>query len=130
MQDPRKKTNRWVINATRALRAATMENQKSHALVVDLDGNRMYTISEEMDEQARNAAAEKGFQLPGGIRIVDIQFPHKDRAVSGTTEIFYYPGGYSDQALIHLEDDESQRFAYKLEPLMPKIRVLEEWTAY
>lgn len=130
VQDPRKKTNRWMINMTRALRSAAIENQKSHTLVVDIDANRMYPASAEMDEEARSAAAEKAFKLPGSIQIIDVQFPNKERIGSGTAEIVYYPGGYSDQALINMEDDDAQRFSYKLEPLLPKIRVLEEWLSY
>ncbi len=130
VQDPRKKTNRWMINMTRALRSAAIETQKKHVLVVDVDANRIYSVTEEMNDEARSAAAEKAFKLPGSIQIVDVQFPNKERVGSGTAEIVYYPGGYSDQALIDLEDDDAQRFSYKLEPLLPKIRVLDEWLSY
>lgn len=130
LQDPKRKTNRWMINTTRALRTAAIEKQKIYSLVIDIDSNRMYPVGEEMDEEARASAAEKAFKLPSTIRIVDVQFPNRERTVSGNAEILYYPGGYSDMALINLEDDDAQRFSYKLEPLLPKIRVLEEWISY
>jgi general secretion pathway protein H len=129
LQDPRKKTNRWMINTISALRAAATEKQKSHFLIVDVDANRLWTADAEMDEEAQTAAAEKAFVLPGGMRIMEVQFSGKESVGSGNAMITFYPGGYSDQAAINMEID-SERFAYKVEPLLPRVKVVEEWVNY
>ncbi|MFZ1983683.1 MAG: prepilin-type N-terminal cleavage/methylation domain-containing protein [Desulfatitalea sp.] len=130
MQDPRKKTTRWLMNAVSTLRAAAIEKQKSQILVLNLDGNRLWTMDAEMDEEGQSTAAEKAFALPGGIRIVEVQFQGKTRVGSGNAEIIFYPGGYSDQAAINLENSAAERFAFKVEPLLPRIKVVEEWISY
>ena len=130
MQDPKKQLSRWVINTTRALRTEAMEKQTVHALVIDLDNNRMWTVHAGMDEEALSAAAEKAFSLPGAIRLANVHFANEERAASGTTEILFHPAGYADQALIHVEHRTAGRFSFQVEPLLPKVRLLEGWVTY
>jgi prepilin-type N-terminal cleavage/methylation domain-containing protein len=130
MQDPKKKTIRWMVNAAGELRAMAVEKQKEYALVIDLSANRMWFIHADMDEEALSAASQKGFTMPGAINIVDIQFPNRDRVTAGQTEIVFYPGDYSDYAVINLQDAGAQRFAFKIEPLLPKVRVVDQWLEF
>ena len=130
MQDPRKTTTRWMVNTTSELRGLAVEKQKAYALIIDLSSNRIWFIHEDMDEETLSAASEKAFEIPRAIRIVDIQFPRKERITSGKAEIVFYPGGYSDYAIINLQDDGAQRFAFKVEPLLPKITVLDRWLEF
>jgi prepilin-type N-terminal cleavage/methylation domain-containing protein len=130
LQDPRKKTTRWMINTVSALRAAATEKQKSHSMVVNVNENRLWIMDAEMDEEALTEAAKKAFALPGGMRIMDVQFAGKERVGSGDALITFYPGGYSDQAAINIESADAERFAYKVEPLLPRIKVVDEWISY
>jgi general secretion pathway protein H len=130
VESSKKKTTRWVVNAAGELRGLSVEKQKEYALMVDLGRNRMWFIHADMDEEALAAASEKAFAMPRSIRIVDIQFPDKERITSGTTQIAFYPSGYSDYAVINLQDDGAQRFAYKIEPLLPKVTVVDQWLEF
>jgi prepilin-type N-terminal cleavage/methylation domain-containing protein len=130
LQDPRKKTTRWLMSTVSTLRAAAIEKQKSQILVLDLDENRLWTMDAEMDEKGQSAAAKKAFALPSGIRIMEVQFSGKKRVGSGNAAIVFYPGGYSDHAAINMESGNTERFAFKLEPLLPRIKVVEEWIRY
>ncbi|MBI5062517.1 MAG: hypothetical protein HZB87_03345, partial [Desulfatitalea sp.] len=73
---------------------------------------------------------EKAFTLPGGMRIMEVQFSGKQSVGSGNALITFYPGGYSDQAAINIESGDAERFAYKVEPLLPRIKVVDEWISY
>ncbi len=130
VQDPRKRLTRWMVNTAKALRTMAVEKQQVQALVIDLDEHRMWTIDAQMDEEAVAAAAEKGFALPNSIVLADVEFPNRDRISSGTAAIQFYPSGYADQALVHVEYDETIRFSYKFEPLLPKVKLLDEWVSY
>lgn len=130
LQDPRKKTTRWLINTVSALRAAATEKQKSQTLVVNVDENRLWVTDAEMDDEAQTAAEEKAFALPGGMRIMEVQFSGKESVGSGNALITFYPGGYSDQAAINIEGADAERFAYKVEPLLPRIKVVDKWISY
>ena len=129
-QDPVKKLSRWMINTVRTLRSAAIQKQKTQGLVIDLSNNRMWLVNDEMDEEAVTAASDKALNLPDTIRIVDVQFPHQEAISSGTAEVWFYPAGYSDQVLIHLEADHTERFTYQVEPLLSKVKIIEEWVEY
>jgi prepilin-type N-terminal cleavage/methylation domain-containing protein len=127
LEDPIKKISRWMISTTRFLRSQAIQHQKLQSLVIDMDNSKLWVIDESMDEQTLTTAAEKAFKLPGAIRIVDVQFPQRDRMNSGTIEIHFYPAGYSDRSIIHLEDDDAHRFSIMVEPLLPKVKFFNEW---
>lgn len=130
IQDPRKKTTRWLKNTARELRSAAIEKQIVQIMVVNLDLNRLWVTNEMMDEEAKYEAAENGFRIPSAIHMIEVQFPAKDRIGGGQAEIKFYPAGYSEHATINLENDDAERFSFTVEPLIPKIKVLEEWVTY
>jgi prepilin-type N-terminal cleavage/methylation domain-containing protein len=126
-QDPGKKLSRWMINAVRHLRATAIQKQKIQTLVVDLSEQRMWIIHEEMSEEEQSAAAEKAFTLDDSMRIVNAQYPDQERISTGTIEVRFYPAGYSDQVLLHFESEDAERLSYLIEPLLPKLKIVEEW---
>jgi prepilin-type N-terminal cleavage/methylation domain-containing protein len=127
LEDPTKKITRWMIMTTRFLRSQAIQHQKLEALVIDIDNSKLWVIDEGMDEQTQAASAQKAFKLPGGVRIVDVQFEQSDRMNSGTIEIHFYPAGYSDSSIIHFEDDDAHRFSIMVQPLLPKVKFFNEW---
>jgi prepilin-type N-terminal cleavage/methylation domain-containing protein len=127
VQDPAKKMSRWMINSVRTLRSAAIQKQQVQTLVVDLSDNKLWTVNELMSEADRDAAQQKAFSLPGSYAIVDIQFQGRDRISSGTADINFYPAGYSDHVLIHLENEAAERMTYRIQPLLPKIKLFDEW---
>ncbi len=126
-EDPTKKLSRWMINTVRTLRSQAIQQQKLQSLVVDLSNHKMWVSNEEMGEEAFTAAEENARALPGNMRIVDVQFPGTEPVTSGTAQINFYPAGFSDHVLIHLENDDAERFSYLVQPLLPKIKFIEEW---
>ena len=130
LQDPAKKISRWMINTVRTLRSNALQSQKLQTLVVDLNDNRMWTIQADMDEDALAAASERSFRMPSAVRIVDVIFPEREQISSGNAEIHFYPSGFSDEAVIHLETGNTKRFSFLVEPLLPKVKFFEEWISF
>ena len=126
-QNPRKKLSRWMINAVRHLRSEAIQKQKVQALVVDLSEQRMWMIHEEMGDEELAAAAEKAFSLDSSVRMVNARYPDQESINTGTIEVRFYPAGYSDRILIHLEDEDAERISFLLEPLLPKVKIFDEW---
>jgi prepilin-type N-terminal cleavage/methylation domain-containing protein len=130
-QDPVKKLSRWMINTVKTLRSAAIQKQKTQGLVIDLSNRRMWLVNDAMDEEAMQAAASnKARTLPDAIRYMDVQFPQQERITTGTAEIRFYPAGYSDQVLIHLETDDDEKVTYLVEPLLPKVKIFDEWIEF
>lgn len=126
-QDPVKKISRWMINTCRILRSTAVQKQKVQALVIDLNNNRLWIVNEEMSEEQMSAAADKAFQLPKALRIVDVQLPNKEPISSGTVEVHFYPAGYAEKVAIHLENEDAKRFSFLIEPLLSKVKFFTEW---
>ena len=129
-QDPVKKLSRWMILTVRTQRSAAIQKQKVHGLVIDLENNRMWPVNEEMSEEALAAAPDKAMKLADSLRLVDVEYPGQERVTSGTTEVKFYPAGFSDQVLIHMQTDDGGRMTYMVEPLLPKVKFFEEWIEY
>jgi prepilin-type N-terminal cleavage/methylation domain-containing protein len=130
LQDPVKKTSRWLIDTARILRSTAIKQQKRFSLVVDLSDNRFWTVDEQMDEETLIEAKEKSFDLPKDLRIIAVLFPDKERINSGTAEINFYPAGYSDRVLIDMEKDDALRFSYLFEPLLPRVKLFDRWMTF
>lgn len=128
LQDPTKAVARRMINTVRSLRSEAVQHQQVHALVIDLDNQRFWKLNGAMDEQAVAAAAEKAYTLPESVRFMEILFRNREAATTGKTTIHFYPAGYSDHAVIRLLNDDRDRFSFVVEPLLPKLRFLDEWT--
>ena len=126
-EDPTKKLSRWLINTVRTLRSQAIQRQQIQSLVIDLGNRKMWITNEEMDEAAVSASAENGRTLPGTMQFVDVRFPGTEPVTSGTAQINFYPAGFSDHALIRLENDDAERFSYHVQPLLPKVKFMEEW---
>jgi prepilin-type N-terminal cleavage/methylation domain-containing protein len=126
-QDPTKKLSRWMVNSIRHLRSTAIQKQKSQALVIDLNEQRMWMVSDGMSEEELSAATEKAFKIDTSMQIVNVQFPDQEPISTGSAEIRFFPAGYSDRALIHLENDDAERFSYLLEPLLPKVKMFDQW---
>ena len=87
---------------------------------------KMWISHEGMSEAERLAAEQKGFKLPPNLRIMDVEFPDNKIISFGQTEILFYPKGYSDQAVIHLENKE-RKISFRIEPFLSTVKVFEEY---
>jgi prepilin-type N-terminal cleavage/methylation domain-containing protein len=130
-QDPVKKLSRWMINTVRTLRSTAIQQQKTQSLVIDLSNRRMWIVNEAMDEKtAQDAASNSALTVPDVVQRMDVQFPQQERISTGTAEVRFYPTGYSDQVLIHLETDDDEKITYMVEPLLPKVKIFDEWIEF
>lgn len=126
-QDPTKKLSRWMINTVRHLRSAAIQKQTVQTLVIDLNNQRIWISHAGMSEEALSAAEDKAMTIDKSIQIRSVQYPDREQLTYGAVEIRFYPQGFSDRALIQLETDDAQRLTFLIEPLLPKIKILEEW---
>jgi len=128
--DNTKKVSRWIIGKVRALKEGSITNYKSYFLHVDLDDNRMWVTDELMSEEEMQNAEQQGFELPDDINLVDVEYPGKDKILFGQADIYFYKKGYSDKALIHIEDSNNERLSFLIEPFLSKVRLYEEYVEF
>lgn len=139
LTDPTQKTARWLLSNVRSLKERSYREKKDYVLYIDTD-NHAFWMSERMvdeedaaekerDVSAENKAA-RSFNLPEGIRILDVEFPGSEEVPTGVAEIMFYAKGYSDTAFIHMEDEDNQRLSFLIEPFLMDVRYYEEYVGF
>jgi prepilin-type N-terminal cleavage/methylation domain-containing protein len=118
--DESKTGSRWIIAKIQSLKEAAVRNQKNYTLHFDLDTDHYWETDDSMPEQGIEDAAMQTEPLPDGIKIADIEFPVRGKVSSGRTDITFYKNGYSDKALIHVQDGESY-VSYLIEPFLSEV---------
>ena len=89
---------------------------------------KMWITNEAMSDEEQLAAEQKGFKLPPNLRVRDVEFPDNKIISSGRTQISFYPKGYSDQAVIHLENKD-EKISFRIEPFLSTVKIFEEYVS-
>jgi prepilin-type N-terminal cleavage/methylation domain-containing protein len=126
--DETKKASRWIMTKVQVLKDRSGREQKRYALHIDISIKKMWISNDGMSDEELLAAERKGFKLPPNMRIMDVEFPDNKIISFGQTEIFFYPKGYSDQAVIHLENKEEQ-ISFRIEPFLSTVKLFEEYVS-
>ena len=121
------KTLRWIILKTQSIREDAVFEQKLCVLHINLDSGFLWITDELMKIEAQKKAKEKGFRLFDDVKIDDVEYPNNLKISTGTADIYFYKKGYSDNALIHLEDSENQRFTLHIRPFLTNNKLYENY---
>lgn len=127
-KDRNRELSAWIILTVRSLKEASFREQQTFALSLDIDSNRMWVgLAEAADE----TPAENKQSLPKGFRLLGLAYPEQNRIMSGVGTIRFYPKGYSDAALIYVEDNNNNnRITYQIEPFLARVKIHEEYVEY
>ena len=121
--------SRWIMGKVQAMREAAIQNQKQYVLHIDMDTHRIWDTNESMSEENREDAALDAHELPGNVRIVEVEFPIGGKIISGRADIRFYITGHTDKALIHL-DDGNRQLSFLIEPFLTKVKVFEKYASF
>ena len=127
--DEGKTSSRWIIGKIQSLKEAAVRSQKHYRLHFDLDTDHYWETDESMQAEDLETAALETKPLPDGLKIADIEFPAAGKVSSGRTAITFYKNGYSDKALIHVQDGEGYA-SYLIEPFLSEIKRYETYAGF
>ena len=71
------------------------------------------------------AELEKHEHLPEDVELTGVEFPIRGKMSSGQAQIYFYAKGYSDKALIHMQEDNQRRVSFLIEPFLPQTKYIE-----
>ncbi len=128
--DESKKVSRWILLNVSQLKNKAVQSQKRFILNVDMENNRLWISEETMAEEMLSSAENEAFRLPSSFRLLDVEYPDGRRVSSGTAVINFYPKGYSDRAILHMEDDQSERRSYFIEPFLSQVKIRDTYANY
>ena len=127
--DNRDKVSRWVILNVQNLKNLSVKNKIRYILHVDTQNNMFWISSEGMDEAAQAEAMKNGYKLPNNIRLVDVVYPSQ-RKDDERSDIYFYTRGYSDQAIIHMENSDNEKMSFVIEPFLPPVGIKDGFVMF
>jgi len=130
LTDQARKTSRWIITQARHLKQQSVREKKDYILHVDMEADKLWISTREMEDDMLQHAENKAYHLSEDVSILDVEFPGKGKISVGQAEIYFYGKGYSDKALIHLEQDNERQFSFLIEPFLPKVKYTEEYSDF
>ena len=128
--DDSKKSSRWLIGKVQALKESAIREQKQYALHFDLDSGRIWNTNASMSpEDIESATFNSSYALPEDLRIIDIEYPQKGKIFSGRAEITFYKAGYTDKALIHMQEGDTY-LSFLIEPFLSQVQFFESYAGF
>jgi prepilin-type N-terminal cleavage/methylation domain-containing protein len=128
--DDSKKISRWIMAKTQAMKEQAIIAQKTYTLHISLDSGKFWMTTEGMEKEAVQEAEKKGFSLPEEFRVTDVEFPIQGRVTAGRADIRFYKDGYSDNVMIHIEDDDNNQYSFLIEPFLTKVKLYEDYVGF
>lgn len=128
--DNRDRVSRWVVLNVENLKNLSVKKQVRHILHVDIPGNTFWISDENMEEEALAEAHKNGYTLPSDIRLMDIIYPFQGKEDDTRSEIYFYPQGYCDHAIIHMENDDNEKMSFVIEPFLPPVGIRDGFVLF
>jgi prepilin-type N-terminal cleavage/methylation domain-containing protein len=120
----------WILFTVKSLKEQAQQDATQLTLYVDLDNNMMWTGGVVDAETIETAPKENQYKLPEGIQLLDVEFPGMEQKSSGIAEIYFYPKGYSDKAVIHTRDNDNNRHSYVIEPFLSEVKIHDRYIEF
>ncbi len=141
-EDGTKKASRWLMITIPAIKTKAVREQKLMALGVSIDQDKVWVVDsqppkenneESLDKEDLETGSpmkQKPFEFPEDVHIMDVEYPDKDRISVGETEIYFYPKGHSDHAIIHVEDNDGKRYSFLIEPFLSRVKRIDDYVRF
>ena len=125
--DQTKKMSRWLLTSVRYLKEASIRDQMDYTLHVDMENGKFWISHTLMAEKMLEKSEAGSFTLSDGIRILDVEFAGNRKMMDGVARIQFYAKGYSDNAMIHVVDEDDRELSYHITPFLPRMKIVEDY---
>ena len=125
--DNTKKTSRWIVGKVQSLKTRAVRDQNLYVLHVSLDANKLWVSDGLMSEEELENAELQGYKLPDDVRLIDVEYPQNKIIALGTADIRFYQKGYSDKALIHIENSDSKQLSFLIKPFLQRVKMFQQY---
>ena len=122
----------WLSLKTKELKTKASSKKTFYAINIDTFSNSLWTTTEtKINEDNFDTKKENVLKLPKNIRITEVRILRDALTFSDVYKIFFYPGGYSDKAIIHIQDDYTNvSKTIIIEPYLSKLKVINDYYAF
>ena len=130
LSDHTKKASRWIMLQVHDLKEKAVHDQKRYALHLSLDSNRLWVTSEIMSPEEIQSAEAGGYELSNDIKLLDVEYPDKEKISAGQADIYFYKKGYSDKAIIHISNNDNEVLSFLIEPFLSRVRLYNKYIEF
>jgi prepilin-type N-terminal cleavage/methylation domain-containing protein len=127
LQDSTKQVSRWIVFKVQGLKEKAIREQRLYVLHIDLDANMMWITHGAMSEEERQTAQANGYRLPNDIKLLDVEYADEIKASAGQADIHFYAKGFSDKAVVHIENSRNQKRSFVIEPFLSRVRMYQKY---
>ena len=124
-----KKSSRWLISKIRTLKESAIRDQKTYTLHFDLDSGRVWETHQAMSMEDIESAVMDSYVLPDDLQIIDVEYPSQGKINSGQAEINFYKAGYTNKALVHMQDGDIY-LSFLIEPFLSDVQLFEKYASF
>jgi general secretion pathway protein H len=128
--DDDRNVSTWILFTVKSLKEKAQQDGVQLTLYVDLDNRMMWTGGKADSENQEAAPKENQYKLPEGMDLLDVEFPGMEQKTSGIAEIYFYPKGYSDKAVIHIRDNDHNRHSYVIESFLSEVKIYDRYIEF
>lgn len=125
-----RKVSQWILLQVPKQKSLAVTENQIYALHVDMDNNRLWFSNSFMSDDDQLAAMEQGLKLGNKIRIVDVLYSNEEGFNGGEAIICFYPKGYSDRAILHLEEKDGDRLSFLFEPFLNQVDMTDGYVDF
>ena len=113
-----------IVRLINDLKKRAVEQNIDFVLHIDTGAGMIWVADDTMDDEAREAAEEKGVHFSEDIYVLDVEFPGFKQRSDLKYQIRFKSQGYSDFALIHLTKDD-KNITLKIEPFLSRVQLMD-----
>jgi prepilin-type N-terminal cleavage/methylation domain-containing protein len=130
LTDDSRMASQWILLQVPKFRGQAASENQLYFLHVDMDNHRLWFSNSGMSDEEASQAMEQGFQLSDDIRILDVLYGEDEFANAGEAFICFYPKGYSDKAILHLEKKNGDRLSFVFEPFLNQVEMIDGYAGF
>lgn len=130
LSDSTKEVTRWILLKIPYLKGKAAGEQKTYILHVGLDSNKLWITHDAMPQESLQSEENDGYKLPEDIKLLDVEYPEQEKITVGQADIYFNEKGYSDKAIIHLENDDDEKLSFLIEPFLLRVRLYDRYAGF
>ena len=128
--DDTRKTSQWILLQVPKHRALAVSETRTYALHLDMAEQRLWFSHMDMSDEELQSAEDRGLELDDSVRLLDVAYSYGDSSNSGEALILFFPKGYSDKAIVHMEGEDSDRLSFVFEPFLTQVEMIEGYADF
>lgn len=130
LTDDTRKVSQWILVQVPRLKAQAASDMKVYALHADMEESLLWVSNVTMSDDEIDLARKQGRPLSDDSFLLDVAYANGDTIDSGDAVIYFYPKGYSDKVIIHMEDDSGSQRSFLIEPFLSQVDMKEEYVDF